>query len=78
MFRLFLLLVVNLPALPILANENAAPFRPSTSVEETLNQHKRLPDSAQEVCWIPTGEDMRWNNRYLQQLFLTVSVYRNG
>ena len=78
MFRLFLLLVVNLPAFPILANENVAPFKPSTSVEETLKQHKRLPDPAQEVWWIPTGEDMRWNNRHLQQLFPTVPVYRNG
>ena len=75
MIRYILLLFVVLPAW---ANENQAPFKPSTGVEETLRQHERLPDPAEEVWWIPTGEDMRWNNRHLQQLFPSVPVYRNG
>ena len=76
--RLILLLIASLPVLPALANENVAPFKPSTSVNEALRQHDRLPAPSEEVWWIPTGEDMRWNNRHLQQLFPTVPVYRNG
>ena len=62
----------------MLANENLAPFKSSTSVEETLRQHDRLPAPAEEEWWAPTGADMRWNNRHLQQLFPTVPVYRDG
>lgn len=72
------LLFLLIAAPPLWANKNIAPFQPSTTVEETLRQHKRLPDPTQEVWWIPTGEDMRWNNRHLQQLFPSVPVYRDG
>lgn len=60
------------------ANENQATFEPSTSVSETLMRHRTLPDPAEEVWWVPTGEAMRWNNRHLRQIFPTVPVYRNG
>ncbi|MFT7548011.1 MAG: CubicO group peptidase (beta-lactamase class C family) [Candidatus Azotimanducaceae bacterium] len=61
-----------------LANENLTPFKPSSSVSETLHQHKTLPDPKDEVWWTPTGADMAWNNKNLQQLFPTVPVYRDG
>jgi CubicO group peptidase (beta-lactamase class C family) len=60
------------------ANENRSPFEPAASVTKNLLQHQRLPDPAQEVWWTPTGEDMRWNNLNLHQLFPTVNVYRDG
>lgn len=60
------------------ANENRASFQSSTSVSETLMRHRTLPDPAEEVWWVPTGEAMRWNNRHLSTLFPTVPVYRNG
>ena len=41
------------------ANENQATFEPSTSVSETLMRHRTLPDPAEEVWWVPTGEAMR-------------------
>ncbi len=63
---------------PAPANENQSSFEPSTSVSETLMRHRTLPDPANEVWWVPTGEAMRWNNRHLGQLFPTVPVYRNG
>ncbi len=71
-------LAIGITTLPMLANENLAPFKSSTSVEETLRQHDRLPNPAEEEWWAPTGADMRWNNRHLQQLFPTVPVYRDG
>lgn len=60
------------------ANDNRAPFMPSSSVAETIRQHKALPDPADEVWWVPTGKDMAWNNKHLQQLFPSVPVYRDG
>ncbi|MEH6590498.1 MAG: serine hydrolase domain-containing protein [Halioglobus sp.] len=60
------------------ANSNRADFIPASSVAETLKQHKRLPHPSDEVWWIPTGADMAWNNKNLQQLFPTVPVYRDG
>ena len=60
------------------ANNNRSPFIPSSSVAETIKQHKVLPDPAIEVWWVPTGKDMAWNNKHLQQLFPSVPVYRDG
>ena len=60
------------------ANNNRSPFIPSSSVAETIKQHKVLPDPVKEVWWVPTGKDMAWNNKYLQQLFPSVPVYRDG
>ena len=61
-----------------LANSNRQEFQPASSVAETLSQHKRLPAPSEEVWWTPTGKDMAWNNKNLQQLFPTVPVYRDG
>ena len=61
-----------------IANNNRDEFQPASSVAETLSQHKRLPAPDEEVWWTPTGKDMAWNNKNLQQLFPTVPVYRDG
>ena len=53
-------------------------YRPGTSVEETLRQHRRLPDPAEEIWWTPTGADMAWNNKNLHQIVPTVNVHRDG
>ena len=60
------------------ANNNREPFISSSGVAETIKQHKALPDPAEEVWWVPTGKDMAWNNKHLQQLFPSVPVYRDG
>jgi CubicO group peptidase (beta-lactamase class C family) len=69
-----------LTGLPMLASAagNGAPFEPSSTVEETLRQHRRVPAPDKEVWWKATGEDMAWNNRHLGQLFPSVPVYRAG
>ncbi|MFT5482177.1 MAG: CubicO group peptidase (beta-lactamase class C family) [Halieaceae bacterium] len=73
-------LIYLLVLLPCIAwgNSNREPFTPSSSVEETLRQHKVLPHPDEEVWWVPTGSDMAWNNKNLQQLFPSVPVYRDG
>ena len=53
-------------------------FTASSTVAEALKQHARLPSPAEEVWWMPAGEDMHWNNRHLMELFPSVPVYRDG
>ncbi len=79
MYReLAVFLTVTLMTVNTMANSNREAFEPASSVEETLQQHRVLPDPAREVWWIPTGRNMAWNNRNLHQLFPTVNVYRDG
>ncbi len=75
---LAIFLTVSLLTATAGANRNAAPFEPASTVQETIQQHRLLPDPAEEVWWIPTGTDMAWNNKNLHQLFPTVNVYRDG
>ena len=77
-FLLVLVFVYSVCVTPLLANSNRAPFIPSSSVAETLEQHLRVPNPADEVWWIPKGRDMLWNNKNIHQLFPTVNIYRNG
>ena len=77
-FLLVLVFVYSVCVTPLLANSNRAPFIPSSSVAETLEQHRRVPNPADEVWWIPKGRDMLWNNKNIHQLFPTVNIYRNG
>ena len=77
-FLLVLGFVYSVCVTPLLANSNRAPFIPSSSVAETLEQHLRVPNPADEVWWIPKGRDMLWNNKNIHQLFPTVNIYRNG
>ncbi len=51
-------------------------FVPTTSSDQVLLQHKRLP--VNEIWWKINGEDMAWNFKNLHQIFPTVNVYRNG
>ncbi|MCP4045150.1 MAG: beta-lactamase family protein [Gammaproteobacteria bacterium] len=76
--RLFILILGCFVMLPADANNNRSPFVPSSNVQEIIQQHKALPDPAEEVWWVPTGKDMAWNNKNLQQLFPSVPVYRDG
>jgi len=80
--RLTVILVIAITSVcisvPAIANSNRDEFQSASTVAETLRQHKRLPAASEEVWWTPTGKDMAWNNKNLQQLFPTVPVYRDG
>jgi CubicO group peptidase (beta-lactamase class C family) len=76
--RVLILILGCFSILATEANNNRAPFIPSSSVAETTRQHKVLPDPVDEVWWVPTGANMAWNNKNLQQLFPSVPVYRDG
>ena len=54
------------------------PIKPGSSVQETLHQHRALPDPEEKVWWEVSGPDMAWNNKNLHQIVPTVNVYRNG
>lgn len=75
--RIVLLALIGL-SIAASANTNQSPFAPSSSVEQNLYQHKRLPHPTEEVWWIATGKDMAWNNKNLTALFPSVPVYRDG
>lgn len=54
------------------------PITPASSVKETLEQHRALPDPDEKVWWEVSGADMAWNNKNLHQIVPTVNVYRRG
>ena len=70
LFGIFMLLAAS--------TGHSAPFEPSSSVEESLRQHHRVPPPEQEVWWKATGPDMAWNNKHLAELFPSAPVYRAG
>ena len=51
-------------------------FISSSAVEEIQSQLRKLPKD--NIWWTVSGEDMKWNNKNLHQIFPTVNVYRNG
>lgn len=51
-------------------------FISSSAVEEIQDQLRKLPND--NIWWTVSGEDMKWNNKNLHQIFPTVNVYRNG
>ena len=51
-------------------------FISSSAVEEIQDQLRKLPKD--NIWWTVSGEDMKWNNKNLHQIFPTVNVYRNG
>ena len=55
-----------------------SPITPASSVKETLEQHRALPDPDEKVWWEVSGADMAWNNKNLHQIVPTVNVYRRG
>ena len=59
-----------------LAPSASEEFLSTTSSEQVLLQHQRLP--VNEIWWKVNGEDMAWNFKNLHQIFPTVNVYRNG
>lgn len=73
-----LMMLLTIISWQVNANSNREPFTSASTIQETLHQHKVFPDPAEEVWWTPTGKDMAWNNKNLQQLFPTVPVYRDG
>ena len=81
MRRLLLMMIVSTLAITnasgtAVGGESA--FEPSSSLEEALAQHHRVPPPDVEVWWKATGQDMAWNNRHLGELYPTVPVYRAG
>ncbi len=54
----------------------AEEFRPTTTVDETIEQFRKLP--ADDIWWTVNGESMRWNNLNLAKFVPTVTVYRDG
>ena len=60
--RIIILILACFSAFLIEANDNRAPFVSSSSVTETIKQHKALPDPTDEVWWVPIGKDMARNN----------------
>ncbi len=53
-----------------------SPFISASTVAQVRNQLRKLPTD--DIWWTVNGEDMAWNFRNLQQIFPTVTVYRNG
>lgn len=59
-------------ACPVYASE----IKSTSSVDEVRRQIEKLPKD--NVWWTVNGRDMAWNNRNLQRIFPTVTVYRAG
>ena len=60
----------------MITNLNGEDFSSAHSIIEAKQQHERLPTD--DIWWTVNGPDMRWNFKNLNQIFPTVSVYRNG
>ncbi|MAI78009.1 MAG: hypothetical protein CL917_03640 [Deltaproteobacteria bacterium] len=56
----------------------SVPFESASTVDQTLSQHRVLPDPSKKVWWEINGPDMAWNNKNLHQIVPTVNVYRSG
>ena len=52
------------------------PFEPASSVAETFRWHRALPMST--AWWDVVGEKQAWYFKNLQQLYPSVTVYRDG
>ncbi len=53
-------------------------FEATSTVEETLRQHRALPDPSEEIWWRATGNAMAWRNKNIHQFVPTVTVPRAG
>ncbi len=51
-------------------------FRPTTTVEESFEQFRKLPTD--DIWWTVNGESMRWNNLNLSKFVPSVTVNRGG
>ncbi len=78
MHRLLLVMLVATLAITRASEAGEPAFQPSSSPDEALHQHHRVPPPDVEVWWKATGADMAWNNRHLGELLPTVPVYRAG
>jgi CubicO group peptidase (beta-lactamase class C family) len=61
----------------ITANSNREPFEAASTVEETFRWHRDLP-TATTAWWDVVGEQQAWYFKNLQQLYPSVTVYRDG
>jgi len=52
------------------------PFEPASSVEETFRWHRALPTTT--AWWDVVGEQQAWYFKNIQQVYPSVTVYRNG
>jgi CubicO group peptidase (beta-lactamase class C family) len=51
-------------------------YKPTTTVEETMQQFRKLP--ANDIWWTVNGPSMRWNNLNLAKFVPALTVYRDG
>lgn len=51
-------------------------FVPDESQASVMEHHRRIPTD--DIWWTVTGDEMGWMHRHVEQMFPTVSVYRNG
>jgi CubicO group peptidase (beta-lactamase class C family) len=58
------------------APSDTSGFVSASSVDEVRAQLAKLPKD--RIWWTVNGKDMAWNNRNLQRIFPTVTVYRDG
>jgi len=52
------------------------PFEPASSVEETFRWHRALPTAT--AWWDVVGEQQAWYFKNIQQVYPSVTVYRDG
>jgi CubicO group peptidase (beta-lactamase class C family) len=52
------------------------PFEPASSVEETFRWHRALPTTT--AWWDVVGEQQAWYFKNIQQVYPSVTVYRDG
>ena len=52
------------------------PFEPASSVDETFRWHRALPTTT--AWWDVVGEQQAWYFKNIQQVYPSVTVYRNG
>jgi len=52
------------------------PFEPASSVEETFHWHRALPTAT--PWWDVVGEQQAWYFKNIQQIYPSVTVYRDG
>jgi hypothetical protein len=62
--------------LPLCSLPAASDFVSSSGVDEVRRQIEKLPKD--KIWWTVNGRDMAWNNKNLQRIFPTVTVYRDG
>ena len=74
--KVFILFFIVTSFLPVLSLSADSDFVSSSSVDEVRRQIEKLPKD--KIWWTVNSRDMAWNNKNLQRIFPTVTVYRDG